>query len=188
MASFTLPTVAETSPRTARTMVAFEWRIILALFVVLIVTGTAAGADAQPASLSRQVVSANPFGLLLGLFNAEYERTVSESTTAGVGGSFFNDDDDDDYVNADVFYRYYPSGRPLQGFAFGVKAGVTRVTSEGTFFGFGFDSNWSWLLGRDDRFYVGLGFGLKRLFGRSESQGDPTVIPTVRVVNIGFAF
>ena len=134
------------------------------------------------------MISANPFGLLLGLFNAEYERQVSESTTAGVGGSSFLSDDDDDYVNADVFYRYYPSGRVLEGFAFGVKMGITRATDEGTFFGFGFDTNWSRLMGKNDNFYVGVGFGLKRLFGTSESDFGPKFIPTVRIVNIGFAF
>ena len=34
------------------------------------------------------VISANPFGLLLDLFNAEYERVFTESTTIGVGGSY----------------------------------------------------------------------------------------------------
>ena len=155
----------------------------------MIVSGATTAVEAQQAvQPPQQVISANPFGLLLGLFNAEYERRVSVSTTMGVGGSSFLSDNDDDYVNADVFYRYYPSGRLLRGFAFGVKMGMTRTTDEGTFFGIGVDTNWSWLMGKNDNFYVGVGFGLKQLFGTGESGFEPTLIPTVRIVNIGFAF
>ena len=155
----------------------------------MLVAGTATPVEAQAtARPSEQVISANPFGLLLGLFNAEYERTVSESATAGVGGSSFWSDTDDDYVNADVFYRFYPGGRPLEGFAFGAKMGMTKVPGDGTFFGFGFDTNWSWLMGKNDNFYVGLGFGLKRLFGTDDSSFEPKFIPTARIVNVGFTF
>ena len=80
----------------------------------------------QAASPHRHVISANPFGLMLDFFNAEFERAVSDSATAGVGGSFFSNSGDD-YVNVDAFYRYYPSGKPLDGFAFGLKAGITRL-------------------------------------------------------------
>jgi hypothetical protein len=141
----------------------------------------------QSVAVPQQVISANPFGLLLNLFNAEYERKVSESATAGVGGSFF-ENSGDDYLNADLFYRYYPAGNPLEGWAFGVKAGVTRVTNAGSYFGFGFDANWSWLLGRNDNFYVGAGFGLKRLYGTGDSDFGLEYIPTIRIINIGYAF
>lgn len=159
---------------------------------VLIVSGMVAISstlvEAQQANPPpTQVISANPFGLLLSFFNAEYERKVSESATAGAGGSFFSSSGDH-YVNADVFYRYYPSGKPLDGLALGAKVGMTQVTDWGTFAGFGFDANWSRLLGKRDNFYVGLGFGLKRLFGTSDSYPELKVIPTVRIVNIGFAF
>jgi len=156
--------------------------------VAIVALAVARPAIAQGAIPARnQVVSANPFGLLLGLFNAEYERTVSESSTAGVGGSSWYGDSDD-YVNADAFFRYYPSGKPLDGFAFGAKAGVTNIRGLGTYFGVGFDTNWSWLLGRNDNFYVGAGFGLKRLVGVGNADTDLTFIPTVRIINIGIAF
>ena len=132
----------------------------------------------------QQQISANPFGILLGLFNAEFERKVSNSATLGIGGSFY-EEGDDDYVNGDVFFRYYPSGHPLDGWAFGIKAGATRVDAN-TYFGFGFDANWSWLLGKNDKFYLGIGFGLKRLFGTEDE--DLKFIPTVRLVNVGVAF
>ena len=144
-------------------------------------------AAAQALDAPRQVISANPFGLLLEFFNAEYERVVSESSTAGIGGSTFSQDDDR-YINADVFWRYYPQNDALDGWAFGVKAGITSVAEE-TFFGFGFDVNRSWVLGRDDNFYVGIGFGLKRLVGTSsDDEFDLAYIPTIRIVNVGIAF
>ena len=170
-------------------------RAAAALVVAAIVAGAATSVAAQETGEpNRQVISANPFGLLLELFNAEYERVVSESATAGFGGSYF-ENDDDDYLNADVFYRFYPSGRPLDGWAFGAKVGITRVDASliegedsGTYFGFGFDTNWSWLLGRNDNFYVGVGFGLKRLLGTEDADFDLKFIPTFRVVNVGIAF
>ena len=137
-----------------------------------------------PPPLRRQVLSANPFGLLVDFFNAEFERKVSRSTTAGVGGSYFTQDGDD-YVNADLFYRYYPAGRPFDGWAFGVKVGLTEADG-GAHFGVGFDINWSWLPGNQDRFYLGAGFGLKRLFGTADA--DLTLIPTIRIINVGVAF
>lgn len=145
-----------------------------------------ASVHAQTASGERQqVISANPFGLLLDIFNAEYERKVSESATAGFGGSYFSRDDQ--YVNADVFYRFYPNGTPLDGWAFGVKAGMTKITDESTYFGYGFDVNRSWVLGKNQNFYAGLGFGLKRLVRGDDSFGL-RYIPTFRIVNVGIAF
>ncbi|HEX2166512.1 MAG TPA: hypothetical protein VHG09_04675, partial [Longimicrobiales bacterium] len=125
------------------------------------------------------VISANPFGLLLELFNGEYERVVSQSATAGLGGSYFTSDDLQ-YVNADAFFRFYPQADPLDGWAFGAKAGITDVDEIGTYFGFGFDVNKSWLLGRNDNFYVGVGFGLKRIVGVSDDD-DPNddVLPFI---------
>jgi len=144
----------------------------------------------------KNVISANPFGLLLEFFNVEYERVVGESSTIGfVGLTFTADienfedvDDEETYFNGDVFYRFYPSGDPLNGWMFGAKVGVTSVTDEGSYFGFGFDVNRSWLLGKRDNFYVGVGFGLKRLVGVSDAQGVEVIIPTLRIVNVGIAF
>ena len=146
----------------------------------------------------QQVVSANPFGLLLEFFNAEYERGVSESATAGIGGSYGSYELDSEagtdfnYFNLDGFWRFYPSGSLFEGWNFGVKVGVTSMDDR-TYPGFGFDANRSWLLGKNDNFYVGLGFGLKRLIGDipedefGEPEG-PRIIPTFRIVNVGFAF
>lgn len=184
-------------------MTAIRHRAALAcagLFVLALATPSEAQ---QTAPQHQQAISANPFGLMLDFFNAEFERAVSDSATAGAGGSGFSRNGSD-YVNADAFYRYYPSGKPLEGFAFGLKAGITRLQSGSVctfgdngsyecrdrgaklFPGLGVDTNYSWLLGRNDNFYVGAGFGLKRLFGRPD--GDLKIIPTIRLINVGIAF
>jgi hypothetical protein len=162
--------------------------------------GAAGTLHAQDAPRYQQVISANPFGLLLEWFNAEYERAVGQTVTAGVGGSYISASDsesDDRYLNGDFFVRYYPQGHPFDGWAFGVKAGITSVregfvgsqdAETNTFFGFGFDVNRSWLLGANDNFYVGVGLGLKRLLGAGDRDFDFKFVPTIRLVNIGFAF
>lgn len=136
-------------------------------------------------STPTQVVSANPFGIMLEFFNAEYEHTAGESFTVGVGGSIFTSGNDT-YRNLDAFWRFYPdaSPSPFQGWSFGLKAGVTSLADK-TYFGAGFDVDRSWLLGKNENFYVGLGFGLKRLIGHGDGL---RIIPTVRLVNIGYAF
>ena len=165
----------------------------------------------------QQVFSANPFGLIIQLFNAEYERVISRTSTIGFGGSTLKNDHDiypeppilgtdefgfpiydwanepdpitetDRYINFDVFWRFYPSGNPLVGWAFGAKLGITSVNDQ-THLGYGFDLNRSWLLGPEENFYVGLGFGLKRLIGTTEADDLIPVIPTIRIANVGFIF
>ena len=153
--------------------------------------GALTAQDAEPRY--RNVVSANPFGLVLLWFNAEYERALNASSTLGLGGSYISAGDDDideeeEYLNADLFWRFYPSAEVYDGWAFGTKIGLTRIPDEGTFFGFGFDVNRSWLLGANDNFYVGVGFGLKRLVGTGDRDLELDIIPTFRIVNIGWAF
>ena len=157
-------------------------------------TLAAAPAQAQEGHGYTQVVSANPFGLLLDLFNAEYERGMTQSTTIGLGGSFGEGESYNDagvlvestYLNADVFVRFYASGVHFDGWNFGAKIGVTKI-EEGVFPGYGFDVNRSWLVGANNNFYVGAGFGLKRLIGDFE-EDETKIIPTFRIVNVGFAF
>lgn len=145
--------------------------------------------DPQSAAPYQNVISANPFGILLELFNAEYERVITESSTLGVGGSYYSWDEDDTYLNADIFWRFYLQENALEGWAFGAKTGLTNVRDSGTYFGIGFDLNRSWLMGRNKNFYIGAGFGLKRLLGvPDDASFDLAFIPTIRIVNVGVAF
>jgi hypothetical protein len=160
----------------------------LALFLFLGLAPLPALAQQGAAgSAPTQVISANPFGLLLEFFNAEYEREFAEAMSFGFGGSFIKQDGDS-YLNADVFARFYPQGRVFDGWAFGTKAGLTNVPDDGTYFGFGFDVNRSWLLGPSDNFYVGAGFGLKRLVGTGDADFSVRFVPTIRIINVGLSF
>ncbi len=167
--------------------------------IALILVGGPTAASGQTLMPERvNVISANPFGLIFNLFNAEYERAITESVTVGVGGSFGGGEGEDDfgvtqetsYFNGDVFARFYPTGTPFEGWNFGAKIGVTSQEGweeSSTNFGYGFDANRSWLMGVNNNFYVGVGFGLKRLVG-DLPDGGLRVVPTFRIINVGFAF
>jgi hypothetical protein len=158
----------------------------VAVLTLLALTAAPTIARAQGPGASRtQVVSANPFGIMLEIFNAEYERSAGESFSVGVGGSIFTSNNDH-YRSLDAFWRFYPDPTPsaFQGWSFGLKAGVTAIDHD-TYLGAGFDVDRSWLLGRNQNFYVGIGLGLKRLFGHDAGL---KFVPTIRLVNIGYAF
>ena len=200
-------------------MVKVKYASFAVAVVILIFgfSGPALNAQQSTESVKQHVFSANPFGLLFQLFNAEYERVISETSTIGFGGSTLRTEDEtyqeppiigtdefgdpiydwanepdpiiktDRYVNFDVFWRFYPSGNPLVGWAFGAKVGITSV-SDATHLGYGFDLNRSWVLGPRENFYVGLGFGLKRLIGAPEEADLVPLVPTIRIANVGFIF
>jgi hypothetical protein len=159
------------------------------LSLILYTLAGAANSNAQnmESPSRQQVISANPFGLLLNVFNAEYERVIGATTTAGAGGSSYFAGSEP-YVNSDVFLRLYPQGNPLDGWAFGVKAGLTHVGDEGTYFGAGFDVNHSWVMGKNENFYAGIGFGLKRIYASSDADFDLRYVPTFRIINVGIVF
>ncbi|MCH2465305.1 MAG: hypothetical protein MK237_05320 [Gemmatimonadetes bacterium] len=202
-----------------KTMVKVKSASFAVAVVILIFGFSELPLNAQQSTESgtQQVLSANPFGLLLEFFNAEYERVISGTSTIGFGGSTLKNDHDiypeppilgtdefgfpiydwanepdpitetDRYINFDVFWRFYPSGNPLVGWAFGAKLGITSVNDQ-THLGYGFDLNRSWILGPEENFYVGLGFGLKRRIGTTEADDLIPVIPTIRIANVGFVF
>lgn len=161
-------------------------RLAISAIVALLAAGAFTSAAAQNFnSAPTQVVSANPFGIMLEIFNAEYEHTAGESFTVGVGGSIYTSDNDH-YRSLDGFWRFYPEPSPgaFQGWAFGLKAGITSLNAK-TYMGAGFDVDRSWRLGKNENFYVSVGLGLKRLFG---NDAGLKFIPTIRLVNIGYAF
>jgi len=145
--------------------------------------------------LHNQVISANPFLLLGEWFNAEYERKIAPTATVGVIGSRVSFDDGDAvYTSLNGFFRYYPQGAALSGFYMGGRLGVHQGSvddgyedDEGHTYGLGVDIGYSWLLGESRTFYIGLGIGASRLFGGDLDDGR-VVIPSIRLINVGFAF
>ncbi|HEX6909955.1 MAG TPA: hypothetical protein VF142_06160 [Longimicrobium sp.] len=147
----------------------------------------------------RQVISLLPVHAILGFYAGEYERAVGQTATLGVGTSYF-DLSDFTYATVEAKLRYYPSGDPLRGLSFGVTAGPTFLSEEGTDFGggeteesvtalgVGVEIARSHILGVDRRFYYGYGFGAKRLvFVSDEAEGVEVVLPTLRL-SVGYAF
>lgn len=140
----------------------------------------------------KQVVSASPISILFGFFGAEYERALSTTSTVGASGNFYGSGLVT-YLSADAKYRYYPQGAALKGFSLGGSAGFARISVDNGFnnagaaFSFGVEMDYNWLLGKEKRFYVGVGGGAKRYFG-SDLEGVSFTVPTLRLVNIGYAF
>jgi hypothetical protein len=139
----------------------------------------------------QQTLSANPFGMMFEWYNGEYERKVSPKSTVGVSASGFAlDGGDADYVNVAAFYRFYPQAAALSGFYIGGRGGIHHVTSNGdsgAFFGLGFELGYTWLFGAKRNFGVSLGAGATRLFG-GELAGASLTVPTLRLLNVGWAF
>lgn len=149
----------------------------------------------------KAVFSINPLLAMFSWYTGELEIALAPTTTAGVAGSYlaFGDEDDGDeetYTNGSIFLRYYPE-RSFEGFFFGVRAGYYSVTdqeeelsgnddSEGVM-GVGIDIGYGWLLGYGKRISVSAGVGAVRLFGGDLDAAD-TTLPTIRLINVGFAF
>ena len=127
-------------------------------------------------------------------WNGEFERAVGKVITLGVSGSYITlDEDNETYAAGNLFSRYYPQGAALVGFFFGVRGGVYAVEDKntdesGSAYGFGIDIGYTWLLGANRNFGISAGIGAVRLFGGDVPDGSATTLPTIRLVNIGYAF
>jgi hypothetical protein len=163
------------------------------LFVLLIPAAAFSQTTAPPPVA--QVLSANPFGIVVKWFNVEYERTLGAATTLGASASHFGELDLSD---ATVMLRWYPQQTPLQGFYLGARAGAfgfktytydfrsyreqTRVLP-----GAGVEIGYNWLLGPKHNVSVGTGFGLNRVAAPNDSYGASSVLPAFRL-NVGIGF
>ena len=156
-------------------------------------TAAQAWAQSSPAPAPRastspsQVISGNPFGLVIDLVNAEYERRTGRAVTVGASASrgAWGSSTGRAFVNADIFVRVYPGGQVFTGRSFGIKAGMTQLPgADRSYFGIGVDANQTWML--SPHFAFSTGFGLKRLIGVDAMDGPP-IIPTLRI-NVGVGF
>jgi hypothetical protein len=170
----------------------------IALFIVFIpAAALAQGTAAAPAVQPNQVLSTNPFGAMLKWVNAEYERKIGPATTLGASASYFADFDQS---NAAVLLRWYPDRSALRGFYVGTRAGAYRFATvtfdrypsfhEQTTVlpGVGIEVGYNWMLGPKQNVSVGIGGGLIRILGSGDRYDVPSVLPAVRLVNLGIAF
>jgi hypothetical protein len=191
------------------------------LHVIALAVLIPAGASAQTTATTapvpyNQVISMNPFLLIVSWVNGEYERRVSPSITVGASASRF-DFSDAGFAATNVVTRWYPQGAALDGFYFGARLGAFRFKSyhydyssytpgqasspnpitavrptlrEQTTVvpGAGLEIGYNWLFGRKDNISVGIGAGLTRTIGGGSRDEHPDVLPTLRLANIGVAF
>jgi hypothetical protein len=172
----------------------------------------AVSAMAQDTNLPvrKTVISLNPILAIFTWYNIELEYSATPHTTIGVQGSYItmkdqtDDDDildikyDDTFLVGTAFIRYYPVNS-FKGFFIGGRFGIYNIehksdfeTQEGTAYGAGVDLGYGWLLGAEQRVSVSMGLGAVRLFGgdldNDDSDDVATVLPTIRLVNVGIAF
>ena len=140
----------------------------------------------------RQVLSANPFGLiLLPWYNGEYERKVTDRVTLGLSGSRLPWGDGGGLYSVNAAFRYYPNGTTFKGFYLGPRIGLFWVSQgqdvvgieedRGPHLGLGFELGYAWLLGSERHLSMSIGGGATRVL-----NGEP--IPVLRLVNVGWAF
>ncbi len=156
------------------------------LFLVAVAAPAAAQAPGTRVPVPhQQQITANPFGVIGGWFNAEYERKLAETWSVGLAGSYLSLDDNDSISSASAAFRFYPQGAALSSFYVGPRVGFYRVDEVNknpeSSLGVGFELGYTWLLGADRNFNVSVGVGATRLF----SGG---VVPTGKLLNIGWAF
>ena len=165
-------------------------RVLFGVFIVAVVSATPAAVAqvVHPAASHQQLISANPFGFVFEWSNVEYERRLGASTTFGFTGSYATPDRDS-FGAANAIFRFYPQGVAFKGLYFGGRTGayyVNDLDDDGVFFGAGLEIGYSWLMGKNKNWYLGMGAGVTRIFG-GDLDGS-AVIPQIRFVNFGYAF
>jgi hypothetical protein len=158
--------------------------LVLAAAGAVVVTAAAAPTAAQtaPADPYRQAVAVNALAIPFGWFSAEYEVALpSPGFALGVGGSWLTTGDDRNaWLEGKALY--YPGERPFRGFSVGLTGGFHSARNRGecdrigncrvpeelrpfrteTAPTLGVVVNYDWLIGRQERFRIGLGVGAKR--------------------------
>lgn len=141
----------------------------------------------------QQVIATNPIGDILGWYNLEYNRKLSETASLEIAASTFDFWSDDLRVaKASVGARYYPQGAALTGFFVGGKLGILHYEHERWFddeadslMSLGAEVGYEWLIGRRRDFHVGIGAGGTRLF---DGDLDGSVAYPTGRLKIGFAW
>lgn len=144
--------------------------------------------EGDPATGHENLVTANPFGFVFEWYNVELEHKLSANTSLGFTASYISPGHDS-LATGNAIFRFYPQGTAFKGFYFGGRAGayfVDDFPDNGTFFGTGLEIGYTWLMGANKNWYLGMGAGVTRIFG-GEFDGS-AVVPQVRFVNFGYAF
>src|SRR5436190_9855827 len=103
--------------------------LVVALTTTRAIPAYAQGTPTVTPAARHHVISASPLLWVFKWYNADYEQTMTATTTLGVSGSYVSFDNDD-YGRASVMLRYYPQGTALTGFSLGAQTGVFRRTND----------------------------------------------------------
>jgi hypothetical protein len=171
-------------------------RLSVAALVATAALSSAAAAqsvDGDRAGIARRnLISANPIGLLFEWYNGEYERAISSTASLAVSGSTFDFwEDGERYTAIDGIARYYPQARALRGFSVGASLGFVDFDAcddcfddDATSATIGIRGDYVWIIGRDQSFAVATGIGAKRIL--SNDLGTD-FLPIGRI-SIGYAW
>jgi len=172
------------------------WAFTVGLCASLTMTVLAQDSRGGRLSDHTQLVSTNPFGLiLLPWYNAEYEHRAAENLSVIVSASRLDFGEGEAFSGVNTGLRYYPNGRLFRGFYLGPRIGLFWVSQgdwmlqeEGEMYedgfrslGVGLELGYAWLLGDSRHLSVSIGGGATRVL-------DGGAIPIVRLVNMGWAF
>lgn len=118
-------------------------------------------------------IKLNPLALIIGAVNVQYERAITEKTSAQLGLFFINFSIGDTKLSGFGLtpeYRFYVAKEALDGFYAAplinfntlnleVDTGADSGEASLTTFGAGAKIGWNWLLGEADNFIIDLGLG-----------------------------
>lgn len=185
----------------------YEWlhralrRTAAALLAIGATGGLVHAQDVTVPKPGRVLASLNPLGLPLEYFAAEVENKLNDVMTLGTSFSWLGAGNDD-YLSVEAKFRLYPNEEAFRGFSIGVAGGVTRTEDESSDFNgnvirdaktrpsIAVIADYNWLLGKQKRFVVGTGVGVKRLLGKGLDDqffDNLDVYPTARF-QIGWVF
>jgi hypothetical protein len=174
----------------------FVSRAAVAIAALLVSATVAAG---QASSQTRRTAFAiNPLGIPFEIVSVELESAVHDAFTIAGNFSYFSPDE---FTRSsfEVKGRLYPNERAPGGFSVGfglggvntrenISIGGVDTKQDKTYPSIGVYVDYNWLLGKNNRFYVGTGVGAKRILGdRDDFDDAPFVYGTARFL-IGVAF
>lgn len=158
----------------------------------------------------KNVITFNPFLAAFGWYTGEFERVLTPKFSVAASGSFVELGSDEDfdtvtYAGADATLRLYPQERGPSGLFFGVSLGVRSIEDEfgdtnigpdgpearsesTTLTAAGFEIGFTYLFGVKQNYVLSVGAGVVKFFGGDDLDNVTATLPTIRLVNLGFAF
>jgi len=130
--------------------------LTISVAIILIAITTTTNVVAQKGIKYNQSISANPLGLLFGVFNVTYEQQIAPKNTFTINGSYFtyNDWSAGSIGGSYRFYLLQEDVRAIQGFSFGPMAEIafwswggpgTFSYEGGTVFYIGAEAAYKWV-------------------------------------------